>query len=126
MASAAISPFVSVEEYLHTMYRPDVDYVDGYLEERNLGEYDHATLQMTLSAFFHSKRHEWKIRVAPELRVQTGERRFRIPDVCIMSTAQPKEQIIRHAPILCIEILAGRFDETNARASRRLFLHGCA
>lgn len=27
---------ISVEEYLHTVYRPDCDYVDGVVEERNL------------------------------------------------------------------------------------------
>jgi len=32
--------FVSVREYLTTSYRPDCDYVDGRIEERNVGEYD--------------------------------------------------------------------------------------
>ena len=27
----AVGTFVSVEEYLHTSYRPDCDYVDGVL-----------------------------------------------------------------------------------------------
>ncbi len=27
---------ISVSEYLHTSYRPDCDYVDGMVEERNL------------------------------------------------------------------------------------------
>jgi hypothetical protein len=31
---------VSVEEYFATSYRPDCDYVDGVIEERNLGEMD--------------------------------------------------------------------------------------
>jgi hypothetical protein len=29
--------FVSVEEYLHTVYEPDCDYVDGRIEERLVG-----------------------------------------------------------------------------------------
>jgi len=36
---------VSVSEYLETSYRPDVDYVDGELLERNVGELDHSRLQ---------------------------------------------------------------------------------
>ena len=36
---------ISVEEYLHTAYRPDCDYVDGVVEERNLGERDHSWIQ---------------------------------------------------------------------------------
>ena len=29
---------ITVEEYLGSVYRPDCDYVDGRLEERNVGE----------------------------------------------------------------------------------------
>ena len=32
-----LSNLVSIEEYLNTTYRPDVDYVDGAIEQRNLG-----------------------------------------------------------------------------------------
>jgi hypothetical protein len=41
-STAAIPQFLSIEQYLNTDYRPDVDYVDGYIEERNVGETDHA------------------------------------------------------------------------------------
>ena len=33
-----------MEEYLATSYRPDCDYVDGEIEERNLGEKEHSIL----------------------------------------------------------------------------------
>jgi len=33
---------VSVDEYLHTSYDPDCDYVDGAIVERNVGERDHS------------------------------------------------------------------------------------
>ena len=36
---------ISVEDYLSTSYRPDCEYVDGVLLERNLGEFDHSRLQ---------------------------------------------------------------------------------
>ncbi len=41
----AAGSLVSIHEYLNTSYRPDRDYVDGMVLERNLGEYDHARLQ---------------------------------------------------------------------------------
>ena len=106
MASASVSHYVSVEEYLTTSYRPDVDYVDGRIEERNLGEYDHGTLQFTVTAFFKRMAKEWKIRVALDTRVQTSATRFRVPDVSVMDATGPKEQIIRQAPLLCVEILS--------------------
>jgi Uma2 family endonuclease len=49
--SMATGSLVSVSEYLSTGYRPDCDYVDGAVVERNLGEYDHARLQMAVSAY---------------------------------------------------------------------------
>src|SRR6185295_19323690 len=36
---------ISVEEYLSSVYDPDMDYVDGELEDRSVGEKDHAKLQ---------------------------------------------------------------------------------
>ena len=36
---------IPVEEYLRTVYRPDCDYIDGEVLERNLGEKPHARLQ---------------------------------------------------------------------------------
>ena len=42
MKTAALIP---VEEYLRTTYDPDCDYVDGEVQERNLGELDHSDLQ---------------------------------------------------------------------------------
>jgi Uma2 family endonuclease len=36
---------MSMEEYLRTSYRPDVNYIHGEIEERSLGEFEHARLQ---------------------------------------------------------------------------------
>lgn len=33
-ASKLDEAFVTVEHYLHTVYRPDCDYMDGRIEER--------------------------------------------------------------------------------------------
>ena len=33
---------VSEEVYLRSSYDPDVDFVDGVLEARNVGEFDHS------------------------------------------------------------------------------------
>jgi hypothetical protein len=36
---------IPVEQYLHTSYEPDMEYVNGQLVERNVGEYFHSLLQ---------------------------------------------------------------------------------
>ena len=101
----SVSQMVSVNEYLSTTYRPDCDYVDGVVLERNLGEYDHARLQGEVFAYYRDKRREWGLRAVPEQRVQVSPTRFRIPDVCVV-VGRPAEQIFRTPPFICIEILS--------------------
>ena len=97
---------ISVREYLSTSYDPDCDYVDGVVEERNVGEFDHARLQMAVSAYFYARRRQWGIVVVPEQRVQVSPTRFRIPDVCVVLGPEPLEQIFTKPPFICIEILS--------------------
>ena len=47
---------VSVDEYLATSYRPDCDFVDGVVIERNLGTKDHSKLQGEIFAWFRDRR----------------------------------------------------------------------
>ena len=96
---------ISVEEYLATSYRPDCDYVDGHVEERNLGEFDHSSLQTAVAAYFWANRKKWGIHVVVEQRVQVKPDRFRIPDVCVV-LGQPDEQVLTKPPFLCVEILS--------------------
>jgi hypothetical protein len=72
----ATGTLISVSEYLSTSYRPDCDYVDGRVLERNLGEFDHATLQTAVAIWFGNRRHEWNILVVVEQRVQVSQRVF--------------------------------------------------
>jgi Uma2 family endonuclease len=103
MSSATL---ISVGEYLKTSYRPDCDYVDGEVKERNLGEFDHATLQAAIVAWFYGHKREWSILVVPEQRTQVSSTRFRIPDVAILPSNYSKHAIVRIPPIVCIEILS--------------------
>jgi Uma2 family endonuclease len=103
MSTAAI---VSVEEYLSTSYRPDCDYVDGEIRERNLGEFEHANLQTGLSAWFRTRQLALNIRVLVEQRVRVSARRYRIPDVCVIYRSQPIEPVFTQPPLICIEILS--------------------
>ena len=101
-----LSNLISVEEYLNTTYRPDVDYVDGEIEERNLGEFDHGDLQLAIGALLRIHPADWGVRVVVETRTRVSPTRFRIPDVCVLSARLPRERIISHPPLLCIEVLS--------------------
>src|SRR5271165_4728773 len=60
----------SLADYLRTSYRPDCDYVDGEVQERNFGEFDHAATQGFLILWFGQHRQEWGLRVLPEIRIR--------------------------------------------------------
>lgn len=97
---------ISVEEYLHTNYDPDREYIDGEVVERNLGEKTHSTIQANLIVYFAGHRKEWGIRAYPEQRVQISPTRFRIPDVTVIKLSQEQGEIFTNPPHLCIEILS--------------------
>lgn len=97
---------IDVSEYLQTTYRPDRDYVDGELRERNVGEQPHGDLQMILGTIFRNNRLTWGVRPLGDTRLQVTPTRYRIPDVCVVRNTDPKDSIIRFAPLLCIEILS--------------------
>ncbi len=102
----ATTSLVSVEEYLRSTYEPDAEYVDGVIEARPMGEDEHSAWQGTLVIFFGIHRREWNVRVRPELRTKTSERRYRIPDVAILDAALPREPIATAPPLIAFEILS--------------------
>jgi Uma2 family endonuclease len=106
MAAATQPAPVPVEVYLRSSYEPDAEYVDGVIEERPMGEYDHSSWQHAIEVWFERHAKEWGIRVRPELRVQVTKSRFRVPDVTVLDRNLPIEQIITHPPIAVIEIVS--------------------
>jgi Uma2 family endonuclease len=109
---------VSVAEYLRTAYSPDCDYVDGEVQERNLGELDHSALQGEFLYYFRSRKKQWGVSVYPEQRMQVSPTRFRIPDVCVYVGEAPKEQIFRTPPFICIEVLSP--EDRTSRFQQRI------
>ena|ERR1700742_1405040 len=112
------STLVAVSEYLKNTHRPDCDYIDGRLEERNVGERDHAALQAALILWFGQRQQEWNIEVLPEQRIQISATKFRVPDVCLVSLDEPVEQILTRPPLACIEILSP--EDTLRRMQERI------
>jgi Uma2 family endonuclease len=109
---------VPVEAYLHTMYEPDAEYVDGEIQERSVGEYDHANWQAALFEYFTTHKRDWNVRALAELRVQVAATRFRIPDVTVLDRDRPIEQIITQPPLAVFEILSP--EDTMARTLQKL------
>jgi Uma2 family endonuclease len=106
MATTAQAAHVPVEVYLRSSWEPDAEYVDGVIEERPVGQYDHSAWQHAIELCFAQHAKEWNIRVRPELRVQVTPNNYRVPDVTILDRDRPVEQIITHPPVAVIEILS--------------------
>jgi Uma2 family endonuclease len=106
---------VSLTEYLHTDYSPDVDYIDGELEDRNVGERDHSRLQGLITQYLMNREKEWAIFVYVEQRIQVSPTRFRVPNVAVVA-ARPVGGVITEPPLLCIEILSPEDRATRLQA----------
>jgi Uma2 family endonuclease len=103
-----VKPVVPLSRYLATSYRPDCEFLDGELLERNVGEWDHGRLQGLLSTYLCNREKQWGILVVLAQRVQVSPTRFRVPDIAVVAGPPPAGPILVEPPFLCIEILSPR------------------
>ncbi len=114
MATAAA---LGLEQYLDTTYRPDREYIDGELRERNVGKREHARLQALLTMWFGQNERAWSVMAYTGQRVRVSPTRVRIPDV-LLATTDPQEDVFTEPPVLVVEILSpdDTFLDTQERA----------
>lgn len=103
IAAVPNSLLVSVEEYLNTSYDPDVEFVDGVLVERNVGDWLHSLVQSNV--LFALRRKYPHRKVVPELRSSITGTCYRLPDVCVLHAA-PKTKSLLDSAFLVVEVLA--------------------
>ena len=97
---------ISLDEYLRTDYEPDCDYVDGELEERNVGEKEHSIVQAFFIKWLAKFEEQWKLEVCPEIRLRISPSRVRIADLAILPLNAPFEAVLTTPPIAVIEVLS--------------------
>jgi Uma2 family endonuclease len=102
MAASPDSSRVSLEEYLRTSYDPDVEFVDGVLVERNMGDWLHSSIQSNILVALRRKYSHLK--VVAELRSKTAATRYRIPDVPVL-LAPPEGDYLLDAAYLVVEVI---------------------
>ncbi len=66
----ATAVHVSLAEYLSTEYEPDCEYLDGVVEERNVGKRKHSKTQALLAAKLQREVQSSEFDVLVEQRVQ--------------------------------------------------------
>jgi Uma2 family endonuclease len=108
---------IPLHEYLGSSFRPDREYVDGEVRERNVGKYEHARVQALLASWFNQHEKDWGVQVVTEQRVQVSPTRVRIPDVSLLPLG-PQPDVITEPPALVIEILSpdDTYSDTQERA----------
>ena len=99
----AAGTLVRLEDYLNTSYDPDVEYVDGVLVERNVGDWLHSVVQSNIG--FQLRRKYPSVFVVPELRSQTESTRYRLPDVSVL-LAPPATRYLQEPAFLAVEVLS--------------------
>jgi Uma2 family endonuclease len=103
----AIAPtLTSLDAYLRSSYKPDVDFVDGELEERNGGKYEHGKMQSLIASLFTLHEDAWQTDAVVEQRIRVSPTRVRVCDVAILHADAPHEEVTATPPLLCIEILS--------------------
>ena len=112
----ATSTLVPIAEYLQTTYRPDCDYIDGEVRERNVGKWQHARLQWLLASWFDQHEAEWGCIGSTEQRMAVSSTRIRIADLEVMRTQEPPD-VLAEPPMLVIELLSP--DDTYSELQER-------
>jgi Uma2 family endonuclease len=108
---------IPLQEYLATSYRPDCEYVDGEVRERNVGKWEHARVQWLLALWFGNHEKEWGITGSTEQRVRVSAIRVRVPDLVVLTAGAPPD-VLTDPPLLVIEILSpdDSYSDTQERA----------
>ncbi len=116
MATAAK---VSLQEYLNTSYRPDVEYIDGELKEKSVVTPAHGKTQTLLGVWFWQRRKEWGIWAAVETRTQVDADRVRLPDFIVMIRTNREQAALTEPPLIAIEVLSpsDSYKELKLRAA---------
>jgi Uma2 family endonuclease len=111
---------MEVEEYLHTSFRPDCDFIDGEVFERNVGLRRHSYAQGQIAIWLGDHANLGSLM---SLRVRVEPDRIRVPDIVVVELPFPDEEVFTSPPYLCIEIMSP--DDTMSSIQDRLddYLH---
>lgn len=103
---AAPADLTSLDEYLHSAYEPDREFVDGVLLERRAGTQRHGMLQAILAMFFgqYRKLHRIGVFTGTRLLVDAASGRHRIPDVMVLKAPYAQGKVVVDAPVVVVEI----------------------
>jgi len=80
-----------------------VEFVDGVLVDRSVGDWLHSLIQSNV--LFALRRKYPHLKVVPELRSSVPSTRYRLPDICVLLAA-PKTKYLLDAAFIVVEVLS--------------------
>jgi Uma2 family endonuclease len=107
-------PHISLKEYLATGFRPDREFIDGVIVERNVGTIEHSRLQALMIGWFVSEECNWRVASFIGCRLQVSPTRVRVPDV-LLTTRKPHPDVLIEPPVLVVEVLSPEDDPMELR-----------
>jgi Uma2 family endonuclease len=97
---------ISLEQYLLTPFEPDAEYVGGEVQERNVGEYEHNTVQREILLWLHQHDKLWMTRTILGQRTRLSCGNVRIPDVSVWRRDVPIKPVFDQPQLIAIEVLS--------------------
>jgi Uma2 family endonuclease len=103
----AATHLIGAEEYLHSTFEHDAEYVEGRIVHRSGPQRPHRKMQSYLNSMLYAiaRPPGYRVRVEQRLGAKSKPPHYRIPDVCL-KFGEPDEDVFTEPPCLCIEILS--------------------
>jgi Uma2 family endonuclease len=110
-------PQITQTEYLRRSWRPDREFIDGALVERNVGSSEHGRMAALLAGWFGVNEKDWSVVTSMSCGLQVSPTRIRVPDL-LLTQRIPQPAVITDPPILVVEILSHEdsWSETQRKA----------
>jgi len=117
----ATTSTLSLDEYVRTTFHPDVEYLDGKLEDRNVGKYEHSRIQFLIALWFGRNERVWGVQGVTEQRMRVSPTRIRVPDIALLPPGR-QPAIITVPPLLIVEVVSPDDRYPNLTSKAREFL----
>ena len=95
----------SIEQYLNTSYRPDVEFIEGDLRERSATPWSHSRLLTLAGSWFGRHEEEWDILTGLNARIRVSLSRVRLADLVIVVPAAYPPTLVE-PPLVVVEIIS--------------------
>ncbi len=107
---------VSLDQYLNTSYKPDMELIDGELKEKAVTAPIHGKTQARLMQWFLNHEDKWGIQAYVEPRTKVTGTNVRLPDAVVTYAGPTPAKALVDAPLIAIEVRSESDKPADLRA----------